>query len=194
MRAKLSRNGWSIAELLVVLAIVGMFVGLTSSAIESGRRQAALQGAVSEMRSVFQHVRMMAIARNCHVAIKFRLEEDGWSWAVYQDGDGDGVRNNDIRRGIDRLVIPRRKLLYLPARIGVPDEPVTDPMNGRTLSERSAVRFGTSGLCSFSKHGEATNGSLVLTDGDRAVLLRVTGSSARIHVLQWRDGAWRSGV
>lgn len=193
MRAN-RRNGWSVTELLIAVAMVGMFVGLTNSAVEAGRKHAALRGAVSEMRALFQQVRMMAIARNCNVAIKFRFEDGDWTYAVYQDGDGDGVRNIDIDRSVDKEVIARRKLMYVPARIGVPREPVTDPMNGRRLSDRSAVRFGRSELCSFSKEGEATNGSLVLTDGDRAVLLRVTGTSARIHVLRWFEGRWVSGV
>jgi type II secretory pathway pseudopilin PulG len=191
MRAK---NGWTLTEVLILVAVIGLFAGITGSAVDRGRRHTALRGAVSEMRSVFQEVRMMAIARNCNVAIKFRYERGEWTYAVYEDGDRDGVRNDDINRRIDREVVARRRLMYVPARIGVPGEPVPDPANGRLLTDRSAVRFGTSTLCSFSRHGEATNGSLVLTDGEHAVLLRVTGTSARIHVMLWQEGSWRSAA
>lgn len=190
---KKSERGQTLMELLVVISMVGIAVAASGSAMETIRQRAALKAATSELRALFQRVRIMAIVHDRNMAIKFRPENDGWSYAVYQDGDGDGVRNDDISRGRDTLVDRPRRFEHPPARIGVPFVSVPDPMSsGDVLTDRLPVRFGTSTLCSFSREGEATNGSVVLTDGKRAVLIRVHGTSALVTVWRW-EGRWRQG-
>ena len=69
-----------------------------------------------------------------------------------------------------------------------------DPLKpGALLGTRAAVRFGNSTLCSFSRQGEATNGSIVLTDGKRATIIRVHGTTGRIDVYRWDGKKWRVG-
>jgi hypothetical protein len=112
---------------------------------------------------------------------------------VYEDGDGDGVRNDDITTGIDRPLDRARVFQYRPVRIGVPSAPIPDPSTGQPLYLRLPVRFGTSQLCSFSRSGEATNGSVVLTDGQSATIIRISGRSALVNVLRWNGSRWVTG-
>ena len=189
------QQGQSLVELLIVIAILGMVVVVSHDAIDTARRRAALTAAVSEVRATIVYVRTIAIARDRHVAMRFTKEDDGrWTWSVYEDGDGDGVRNDDIQKSVDKRIIARRGIQHAPARIGVPDKPVPDPMNGSTLQTRPPVRYGSSMLCSFSRHGEVTNGSLVLTDGEHAAIVRTYGTTGRISVLRWNGKQWRSGA
>jgi hypothetical protein len=180
-------------ELLVVVSLLGFFVVLGNSSLTQARRNVALLAGTSELRSLFQRVRMLAVSHNRNVAIRFRPAGEAWSWTVYEDGDGDGVRNDDINKGIDFQVGRPRLFQYYPVRIGVPSQPVVDPMNGQLLSLRLPVRFGNSQLCSFSRDGEATNGSIVLTDGESATIIRIGGTSALINVLRWNGRSWSSG-
>lgn len=190
-----SQKGQSLMELLVATAIVGSLVLVTHEAVETGRRRAALTAAVSDFRATVMYVRTMAITRDRNVAIRFTQESGGrWSWAVYEDGDGDGVRNDDIQKLVDRRIRTRRDIQYMPARIGVPDAPVSDPMNSSSLQARPPVRYGASMLCSFSRHGEVSNGSVVLTDGERAAIVRTYGATGRIAVLRWDGKQWRLGA
>jgi hypothetical protein len=132
----------------------------------------------------------MAITHRRSVAIRFRADGDSWSWRVYEDRDNDGVRNDDIARGVDVPIGPDHRLHYIPARIGVPDNPIPDPATGQPLGLRLPVRFGTSQLCSFSREGESTNGSLVLTDGRNVRVISIEGNSALVRVQRWDGRKW----
>ena len=185
-------SGQSLAELVVALALIGMFITITLSPLEQARKRASLLAATAELRATFHQTRMLAIAHDRNVALRFEENGGRWTWSVYEDGDGDGVRNDDIHRGVDKRVAKPRRFEHEPARIGVPRKPLPDPFDpGRTLAMRSPVRFGASGLCSFTRAGEASNGSMVITDGDTAAIVRVNGGSARVTVLRWDGSRWK---
>jgi len=188
------QKGQSLAELVVVLAIIGLALGATATTAGSARKRIALAAATSELRAVFMSTRALAVAHDRNVAIRFQPAGSQWSWTIYEDGDRDGVRNDDIVRGVDFPLARTRLFQYPPVRIGVPQIPIPDPATGNPLSLRLPVRFGTSMLCSFSRAGEATNGSIVLTDGESATVIQVGGTSALIQVWQWRGNGWRKGV
>lgn len=188
------QRGHTLLELLVVLGIVSIFSMIGIYAADAGMRQASLLGGTSELRAVFHETRMLAVARDRNVGIKFRDVGDTWTWTIYEDGDGDGVRNDDIKKKVDRPLRGPHRFNHRPAAIGVPPYKVPDPLRpGAFLGSRRAVRFGNSTLCSFSRHGEATNGSVVLTDGTRATIIRVHGTTGRIDVFRWNGKKWRVG-
>lgn len=188
------QRGQTLIELLVVLTLVGIVTAIGTSMIDRARTTVALAAATSELRALFQRVRMIAVTHDRNVAIRFRPAGEYWSWSIYEDRDGDGVRNDDIDRGIDRLLEKPRLFQFAPVRIGVPAEAIPDPATGQPLSLRLPVRFGTSQLCSFSRAGEATNGSVVLTDGRNVTVIRITGTSALVNVLRWDGKKWITGA
>jgi hypothetical protein len=187
------QSGQSLVEVVVTMAILGLVGMLTGSAIESVQKRIALRSATSEVRATLMYVRTLAVTRDRNVAIRFRNDARGWTWAVVEDGDGDGVRNDDINKGIDREIQPARRFQYGAAGIGLPGVSTPDPFGGK-LEDRPPVRFNASMLCSFSRAGEVTNGSVVLTDGERAVVVRAHGRSGRISVLTWNGRKWITGV
>ncbi|MEO8378569.1 MAG: GspH/FimT family pseudopilin [Acidobacteriota bacterium] len=188
-------KGQTLFELITVLSVMALVTVAGMQAIDAMKRRIALNSATSELRATIMYVRTLAMARDRNVAIRFRQERDAWTWTVYQDGDGDGVRNDDIDKGKDRQILPPRRFQYGPAGIGLPRDPLFDPMaSGKLLSARSPVRFNTSMLCSFTRQGEVTNGSVVLSDGTHATIVRVVGTTGRIQVLRWNGNVWRTGV
>src|SRR5687768_2425656 len=96
----LRQDGFSLMELLVTMAIGTILLLVSLGSIDTAKRAFALNSATSEVRATIQYVRMMAIARDRNVAIRFREEPRAWTWTVYEDRDGDGVRNDDIQKGI----------------------------------------------------------------------------------------------
>jgi hypothetical protein len=120
--------------------------------------------------------------------------------ALLGDGDGDGVRTQDIDDGVDAQVEPWRPLTHLGRGIGFgfPPGPLPrDPTSGRPIggSRDDAIRFNSSDLASFSAAGTATPGSVYLTDGRRGfVVVRVTNVSGRVRTLRWDhdDALWRA--
>ncbi len=190
--------GFSMVELLVVVAVIGIVVSISVPAFGNLRKRSAVRAAVGEIRSVILRTRSRAIARGANSAVRFRQDGEEWVYLIYDDGDGDGVRNQDILRGIDPLVSGPHRLLddRLPVRIALPDFPLPDPRTNRILGpESSPVRFNRSKLCSFSPRGSGTSGSLFLTDGDQVVAVVVVyGPTARVRMMVFdsRTGEWKS--
>ncbi len=193
-----SSRGLTLIELLTTIAILGLVVTLTVPAFQNYRRRAAVRAASVELRSIFRLVRSRAVAHSRYAAVKFRQNGDRWVWSVYEDGDWDGVHNDDIRRGVDRCVGPPRVLLegIADVAIALPSFPLPDPDTGRVLRPgTSPVRFGRSTLCSFSPRGAGSSGTIFLTDGHQmCAAVRVYGPTARVRTERYdiATGRWEA--
>lgn len=183
--------GYSLAEMLAVVAIIGLFILISLPAFGSIQRRFALRAATAEMRSIFHVARMRAIARGRHAGLKFIRVGNEWSFAVYDDGDGDGLRNDDIARNIDKLVAPPRPVLpeSRAINIGLLGVTIKDPDGDDLTPSDSPVQFGRSLLCSFSPFGESTPGTIYITDRGRDLwAVRVYGATAKIRVTRYDRG------
>ena len=183
-----AQRGFSLVELLTIIAILGIMVACAMPSWLSIRRRAAIRSASAEIRSVFHQVRSRAIARARHSGIRFTRAGDEWQYAIYDDGDGDGIRNDDIDRNVDRMVSPPRFLFQQPhlVSIGLLPYTVRDPDGGLLPPSASPVRFNRSSICSFSRLGTATPGTIYLTDGNGSLYAaRVYGATAKIRLLRY---------
>ena len=179
------RSGYTLIELLLVVAIIGMIAAISLPNFHRMRNRMALRAAVGELRSTFHLVRMRALTRGKYTGLKFEELAGQWHFTTYEDGDGDGVRNDDIKKGTDkRLTTP--SVVFPQARnvtIGLLDVPVKDA-DGDPV--KSAVTFNNSTICSFSPIGESTPGTIYITNGYGDLwCVRVYGASAKIRTLRY---------
>ena len=153
-----------------------------------------LLGAGQQFRSQFRLAYSRAVRTGLYTAIRFERQDDGTVWyAVYEDGDGDGVLSADIRSGQDRrLSGPFPLSGGAPGvRIGFnPGVPAIPPDRG--LLSGDPVRFGVSDILSFSPLGTATPGTFYLAGDGSQAAVRVTGGTARVRLMVCRGGAWRA--
>ena len=120
--------------------------------------------------------------------MKFFLDGDEWTYSIYDDGDRDGVRNDDIRRGVDPRVTPARPVLAEAkfAKIGLPRMRIVDPDGDPLYPDDSPVKFNQSTLASFSPIGESTPGTIYVTENGGSVFaIRVFGATAKIRTLRY---------
>lgn len=188
-----TQHGYSLSELLITLAVVGMFAAVAFPACSMMLRRAAIRAAVGELRAILHETRQQAITRGVHVGVKFSRDGAEWQYALYEDGDYDGIRNNDITRGVDRrLTEPRRALRESRAvTIGLLDRVIEDPDGARLRPSQLPVQFNRSTICSFSPIGESTPGTIYLTDRvDGLYAVRVYGATARIRALRFDGRKW----
>ena len=170
---------------------IGVAAALAPNAL---RLSAALRvrTAAAEVASTLRAARALALRTGAHAAVKFRIDDDGVvTFAVYRDGDSDGVLNADIEAGVDPPEGPARRIRHLGdgVRFGFPPgPPPTDPANPRRLLDRleDPIRFNRSDLASFNPLGGSTPGSLYLTDGRyHLTVVRLYGITGEVKSMNY---------
>lgn len=192
-----SPHGASVVGLTIVLALATFAIVTAAPSVTNLQESVAIRSAAGEATTALLRARAYALTRGVHVGVKFRKNGDGYEWALYRDGNGNGVRTAEIARGVDRplglaIAWTRRDVkpgIFTDIRVPDPGQP------GSYLDRpEDPIRFNTSDICSFSPAGESTPGSIYLSDGrNRMAVVRVLGRTAKIRVLYHRRGerGWR---
>ena len=188
----LREAGVSLFELLLALTALAWMLAIATPGVTRLREAVALRSAVHETTVAFYLARSYAISRNRNVGLKFRKNGDRYEWALYADGNGNGVRTAEIASGVDRylgLTYPWTRNDVLPGIMT--GTRVPDPGNPGQYLDRpdDPIRFNASDICSFSSMGECTPGSVYLWDGhDGMAVVRVFGATAKLRCLYYRRG------
>jgi len=186
-------RGFTLVEVLVALAIVLSMAAVAAPAFRAMFADAHVLGAGRQFKSQFRLAYSTAIRSGVYTAIRFERRDDGTVWyAVYQDGDQDGVRSADIASGRDTLLSGPFPLTGGAPGVSVainPGIPALPPETGMLSGD--PVRFGSSDILSFSPYGTATPGTFYLAGDASQAAVRVTGGSARVRLMVWRGGKWR---
>ena len=194
-----SREGATLLELLVVLAIMAALAAASAPSLLRLSRSHRLSMAANELVGVLRLARSAAIQNSANIGVKFRVEERGRvGFALYRDGDGDGVRTGDIESGVDPEVAAGRTLAHLGGhvRFGFPAGMVPrDPSNPSRGLERldDPVRFNRSDIAAFNSLGGSTPGSLYITDGRQLAVVRLFGRTGKVKIMRYDSGtaSWR---
>jgi len=195
-----AEGGHSLIELLVVVALAGVVLVAAAPALDRFTRGIELRLAGDEVLGALREARAFAIRHSSKVGVKFLVDGAGTvSWGLYLDGDGDGVRTNDILSGVDPLAAPLRTFDHVGRRVHFgfpPGRPPLDPSNPRRRLDRleDPIRFNRSDIASFSPLGGSTPGTVYLTDGVRElVAVRVNNRSSRARLIVWLpdERRWR---
>lgn len=186
------KNGYTLLELLVVLAILLFVFAAGIPAFAELNGQMTIRAASTMVASIFQEARMRALFTRCEVGVKWTSQGGDVVLAVYQDGNGNGVLSEDIRKGVDKLLRPP---VSMRGRFGkvtfsfIPGFTGPDPSGGRIGDLDDPIRFGRSDICSFSPAGSCTPGSVYLSDRrGRQEVVRLHPLMSRIQVLEYRAG------
>ena len=188
-----SAAGFSVAELLVALAVGGVLLAGALPAVGAGRAALAARAAARTVAASFREAAAAARVRQRTVA--WEVDVAPLRMRLVEDGDGDGVRRDDVDRGVDPVVSGWRPVVDGPvaveALVGCRC-PEIDGGADLAPGDRG-VRFGTSSFVSFAARGTSSSGTLYLTSrGGPAVAVRVLGATGRVRMLEYveRGAAW----
>jgi prepilin-type N-terminal cleavage/methylation domain-containing protein len=191
---KLKGEGYTLVELLAVLAIAGSGLMVAMPVAQGLYASGRIHSAGQEAAMTFRVARMAAIRSGRETAVRIESDAQGYRLGIYRDGNGNGVLTRDILRGVDPPAPGSRGWDRGDVRVSILQTvPVPDPSSpGRKLDPSDPVRFNSSNLCSFSPLGECTPGSLYLSDGrSRMAVVRVYNRTGRIRVLYFKAGSPR---
>lgn len=187
-------RGTSFVELCVVLAIVVALFSMALPHVRAWSEESDLVAAALEFQSEFRKAWTHAVTNQTGTAIRFETRDGVREYAIYEDGNGNGVLSADIRRGVDKRVAGPFRLdagrpsVHVAIHAGLPAPP---PDSGR-LDPSQPIRFGRSQMISFTPLGTATPGTFYLAgDTGAQAAVRVTGTTARVRILVYHAGAWR---
>ena len=178
------QRGISLLEFLFVLGVIALTITMTIPAFANINRKQNLRAAAGQLRAILHQTRQRSITNRVNCGLKFSELAGVWHFTVYEDSDGDGVRNDDITKGIDRLIEPPRPVFPESpvVTIGLLDEAVKDA-DGDPV--KTPVTFNRTTICSFTPRGESTPGTIYITDKRDLWCVRVYGASAKIRTLRY---------
>lgn len=148
MLAVRREGGFSLVELLVVIAVAAILLGFAAGDLRSLIRHQQLKAALSDLFGAIDLTRSQAITRGMRVYLAPHGE--GWSggWTVFVDKDGDGIPGE-----ADELIAvhgPVAKGIVIASGFTSPRTPdyIAYNSGGRSCSHASSVaaRWGTLSL------------------------------------------------
>lgn len=190
--------GHTLVEMLVVMMLLAMLVAVIVPALEEARRAAALQAVAGRLSGLMVRCRAVAVMRGRATSLVFeRTSGITWRCFIAEDGDGDGVNRDDLRRGRDRVLGDVLHVDGRAAGLGILSGTIIPDPSGRGRLKGDPddpVRAGRGDIITFTPARTATPSSVYLTDHhSRMRVLRVYGATGRLYSLVWRKGwpEWR---
>jgi type II secretory pathway pseudopilin PulG len=189
-----SHSGYTIVELLFVLGTVATLSSVAVPPVLAGLDDFRTAGAARHIAARLQRARMDAVVRSADVGLQV-TSAGGYSYAVYVDGNRNGVRTTDIQHGTDKLLVPPERLSdqFPGVDFGaIPGLPAVD--SGGTAPGTDPIRLGSSNLATFASAGTSSSGSLYIRGRRNAqYVVRIYGQTGKTRVLKFdaRSRQWK---
>jgi len=147
-------------------------------------------GAAQYVSARFQRARMEAVMRSAAVAVQVTQDASGYVFAIYVDGNGNGVLTRDIQRAVDRRIGASERLhdQFRGVDFGaIPGLPAIDP--GGTPPGSDPIRLGSGNLASFTPSGTSTSGTVYIRgSGGAQYAVRIFGDTGKTRRMKFDRG------
>ena len=183
--------GASVLEILFVLSVSATMTAIAMPVMGSAIDEMRIAMAARYVAGRVRAARMDAVRRSRAVGLRFepRAEPaDGYAFAAFGDGNGNGVRTADIRDGIDTALTGDECLRDRYPDVGFGLAPDVPDIDGRLGTGGDGVRIGTAQILTMSSDGTATSGTLYIRGRGGQYAVRVLGATGRTRMLQYQPG------
>src|SRR5437867_557991 len=99
-----AQRGYSLIELVFVVGTLATLSGIAVPPLLTSIDDFRAAGAARYLSARLQRARIEAVMRSADVALQVTQNGAGYQFAVYVDGNRNGVRTREIQRGIDRVI------------------------------------------------------------------------------------------
>lgn len=179
-------RGYSLVELVFTTGLMATLSAIAIPELHAALDDYRAAGSVRYLTTRLARTRMDAIVRSSDVAVRFIEDARGWSYGIFVDGNGDGVRTRDIQHGIDTPVAPPERLsdhfpgVTFAVPVGLP------PVESGAATDGDPLKLGAGNLLTFSAHGTSSSGSLYIRgrNGSQYVI-RTFGETGKVRALKF---------
>ena len=182
--------GFTLVEAGVVLVLLGVAAALALPSMRSGLDGLRAVGAARHLAALIQSTRVRAVTQSVHVGLRFEHDGERYRYAMYADGDGDGLRARDIRSGMDARLADFERIgdRFPGVAIGIAARLPGIAGREALAAGSDPIRFGASDGLTFSPMGTATSGTLYLHHrSGRQLAVRVLGATGRVRILEFNE-------
>ena len=181
-----------IAATALVVIVTAIAVPVVGGAMERERTMVGTQFLAGQL----QRARLAALRRAVPVAVRIEIVDDRTSLRLFMDGNGNGVLQKDIDKGLDPPLSPLHWVDEQARDVSLRiNQPIVDAGGSGALEAGDdPLRIGNSALLTFSPLGSATSGTLyVAAQRGPQMAIRVFGATGRVRVLLFDapTGQWR---
>jgi len=186
-------SGTSLVEAMLAAAAAVALAAWSMPALIGQRDGLHAAGAARHVATLVHAARAESLKRGIHVALVFQASSPDFRFAMFADGNHDGVRSADMAVGIDRQVSSWMRIgdQFPRAVFGIAAG-VTDPESGSTISG-SPLKLGGSTVLSFGPDGASTSGTIYLRGpAAQQYAVRLLGATGRCRLLRFdfRNRRW----
>jgi Tfp pilus assembly protein FimT len=180
-------RGAALLDVIFTCGLIAILASIAIPSLQASRDRDAALLAARHLASRLHLLRVEAIRRNRAVALRFDPEDLGRTRA-YVDGDGDGVREQDVADGTDLALEPAAHIADTFASVRFHVAAAVPTPDGQEVIAAGAdpIRIGNSNFVSFSAIGTCTSGTIYLAGNAGAqVAVRLLGATGRLRVLRF---------
>lgn len=182
-----NHSGYSLVELVFAAGVAVTVSGIAIPHILGALDEFRTAGAARYVSTRLLRTRMEAVTRSADVAMHFTHTAAGYAFAVYVDGNQNGVRTSDVQEGTDRRLgsVERLGDHFAGVDFGtIPGLPPVEP--GGAPPGNDPIRLGSSSYASFAAAGTASSGSLYIRGRRNAqYVVRLFGATGKTRVLKF---------
>ena len=189
-----AETGTTLMDLVFAAGIFITATGMAIPVLTTGLNASRTKSAALYMGSRLRAARVEAVRRSRTVGIRFAALDDGYEFSAYADGNGNGIRNAEIRAGIDFPIGEVERLEHQFGGVIFGIARATPGIEGDEglLPGGDAIRIGRTNILSFTPSGTATPGTLYICGrGGMQYAVRVLGATGRTRVLVFDDAQRR---
>lgn len=186
--ARTPEHGIALIDIIVALALSMILVAVAVPVVGGTlERERTIVGA-RYLAGQLQRARLESLRRARSVAVRLEVVGERTRFRLFADGNGNGVLQRDIDRGVDAAITPVQWLDDQARDISLRiNQPITDASGSIALSAGDdPLRIGNTALLTFSPTGSATSGTLyVAAPRGPQMAIRVFGATGRVRMLMF---------
>ncbi|MQA30188.1 MAG: hypothetical protein GEU82_10160 [Luteitalea sp.] len=185
---------FSVIELIFVLGLAATLTGVAVPQVIQSLDDMRTAGATRYIASRLQQARMDAVSRTRDTAIRFTATGSTFAFAVYVDGNRNGVHTSDIENGIDAAMTPLERLSDQFPRVDFGILPGLPPvLPDATRPGDDPIHLGPGNIATFTSSGTSSTGSIYIRGrGAAQYAIRLFGQTGKTRILKFdaRQQAW----